>query len=154
MPCFWQEDYKTSSREAILDATSSWNPLLSKPKSHEEPLKGTNAKGRKTSSLSKLEFKLSKKSVKFEAFYGKRDTEKALAFLKQCDVAVGGENVSEISNNRMVCMHLNDASNNWSLMMVMKGKEMKALAEFNILFSKKFLPYISEISIQKEWDAL
>ena len=88
----------------------------------------------------KAEFKPGEKSVKFEAYYGKRDTQKALAFIKQFDAAFGGENFSEISKIRMVRMHLKDAAINWWLKVIKEGKEPTTWAEFKVMFNKKFLP--------------
>ena len=70
-------------------------------------------------------FKAGDKDTKFDSYNGRRDESKALAFIRQFEVAFANGHFSEESKIRHVGMYLKDTASNWWLTKILEGTQAK-----------------------------
>ncbi|MCO5564737.1 hypothetical protein L7F22_018405 [Adiantum nelumboides] len=102
----------------------------------------------------KKTFKAGDKDVKFEAYNGRRNNDKALAFIRQFEVAFAEGNFKERSKLRHVSMYLKGTASSWWLTQILEGKKPKDWSAFKEAFYSQFLPPDFEQEVRKEWDRL
>ncbi|MCO5589436.1 hypothetical protein L7F22_043403 [Adiantum nelumboides] len=102
----------------------------------------------------KKTFKAGDKDVKFEAYNGRRNNDKALAFIRQFEVAFAEGNFKERSKLRHVSMYLKGTASSWWLTQILEGKKPKDWSVFKEAFYSQFLPPDFEQEVRKEWDRL
>ncbi|MCO5604623.1 hypothetical protein L7F22_058792 [Adiantum nelumboides] len=88
----------------------------------------------------KKTFKAGEKDVKFEAYNGRRNNDKALAFIRQFEVAFAEGNFKERSKLRHVGMYLKGTASSWWLTQILEGKKPKDWSAFKKAFYSQFLP--------------
>ena len=102
----------------------------------------------------KRSFKAGDKDVKFDSYDGDENVAKALAFIRQFEVAFSEGNFKERSKLRHVSMYLKDMASDWWLTLNLEGKKPKDWEAFKKLFYVQFLPTNFEQDVKKEWDRL
>ncbi|MCO5592255.1 hypothetical protein L7F22_046253 [Adiantum nelumboides] len=102
----------------------------------------------------KKTFKAGDKDVKFEAYNGRQNNDKALAFIRQFEVAFAEGNFKERSKLRHVSMYLKGTASSWWLTQILEGKKPKDWSAFKEAFYSQFLPPNFEEEVRKEWDRL
>ncbi|MCO5576486.1 hypothetical protein L7F22_030296 [Adiantum nelumboides] len=102
----------------------------------------------------KKAFKAGDKDVKFEAYNERRNNDKALAFIRQFEVAFAEGNFKERSKLRHVGMYLKGMASSWWLTQILEGKKPKDWSAFKKAFYSQFLPPDFEQEVRKEWDRL
>ncbi|MCO5553718.1 hypothetical protein L7F22_007244 [Adiantum nelumboides] len=102
----------------------------------------------------KKTFKAGDKDVKFEAYNGRRNNDKALAFIRQFEIAFAEGNFKERSKLRHVSMYLKGTASSWWLTQILEGKKPKDWSAFKEAFYSQFLPPDFEQELRKEWDRL
>ncbi|MCO5568074.1 hypothetical protein L7F22_021769 [Adiantum nelumboides] len=95
----------------------------------------------------KKTFKAGDKDVKFEAYNGRRNN-KALAFIRQFEVAFAEGNFKERSKLRHVSMYLKGTASSWWLTQILEGKKPKDWSAFKEAFYSQFLPPDFEQELQ------
>ncbi|MCO5576730.1 hypothetical protein L7F22_030547 [Adiantum nelumboides] len=100
------------------------------------------------------DFKSGDKDVKFDSYNGRRDMDKALAFIRQFEVAFAEEAFSEKSKLRHVGMYLKGTANSWWLTLILEEKKPADWPSFKKAFYTQFLPLDFEEEAKKEWDRL
>ncbi|MCO5561700.1 hypothetical protein L7F22_015323 [Adiantum nelumboides] len=121
----WEEDIPEFSSPSYSpptsfsyssDSSSSSNPRRrSKKTKRNQPKKShhSSKKKRHRHARKKKTFKAGDKDIKFEVYNGKRVTNKALAFIRQFEVAFAESHFSERSKLRHVSMYLKDTASDW-----------------------------------------
>ncbi|MCO5586247.1 hypothetical protein L7F22_040186 [Adiantum nelumboides] len=102
----------------------------------------------------KKTFKAGDKDVKFEAYNGRRNNDKALAFIRQFEVAFAEGNFKERSKLHHVGMYLKGTASSWWLTQILEGKKPKDWSAFKKAFYSQFLFSDFEQEVRKEWDRL
>ena len=97
-------------------------------------------------------FKAGDKDIKLKSFDGKRDVTKALAFIRQFEVAFVHEKFTEKSKLRHVGMYLTETAENWWLAKILEHSDAKTWTLFKEQFYEQFLPLDFEKDVRKEWD--
>ncbi|MCO5553102.1 hypothetical protein L7F22_006623 [Adiantum nelumboides] len=99
-------------------------------------------------------FKSGDKDVKFDSYNGRRDNDKALAFIRQFEVAFAEGNFKERSKLRHVSMYLKGTASSWWLTMILENRKPQDWSAFKKAFYAQFLPPDFEQEVKKEWDRL
>ncbi|MCO5577620.1 hypothetical protein L7F22_031451 [Adiantum nelumboides] len=102
----------------------------------------------------KKTFNFGDKDVKFEAYNGRQNNDKALAFIRQFEVAFAEGNFKERSKLRHVSMYLKGTASSWWLTQILEGKKPKDWSAFKEAFYSQFVPLDFEQEVRKEWDHL
>ncbi|MCO5577958.1 hypothetical protein L7F22_031795 [Adiantum nelumboides] len=125
------------------DSSSSSNPRSrSKKTKRNQPKKShhSSKKRRHRHARKKKTFKARDKDIKFEVYNGKRVTNKALAFIRQFEVAFAEGHFSERSKLRHVSMYLKDTASDWWLTLILEKNHPRTWEEFKKVFYGQFLP--------------
>ena len=107
---------------------------------------------RKRSSKKQRTFKAGDKDIKFQTFNGRRNVTKALAFIRQFDVAFVQENFTEKSKLRHVGVYLRNMASDWWLTKILEKRQPRTWKQFKVQFFRQFLPPDFKKDVQKEWD--
>ncbi|MCO5572304.1 hypothetical protein L7F22_026057 [Adiantum nelumboides] len=99
-------------------------------------------------------FKSGDKDVKFDSYNGRWDNDKALAFIRQFEVAFVEGNFKERSKLCYVSMYLEGTASSWWLTMILENRKPQDWSAFKRAFYAQFLPPDFEQEVKKEWDRL
>ncbi|MCO5582874.1 hypothetical protein L7F22_036775 [Adiantum nelumboides] len=114
--------------------------------------RGMKKKHHKKNSHKQKTFKSGDKDVKFDSFNGRRGNDKALAFIRQFEVAFAEGNFKEKSKLRHVGMYLKGTTNSWWLTQILENRKPQGWKAFKKAFYAQFLPPDFEQEVKKEWN--
>ncbi|MCO5602839.1 hypothetical protein L7F22_056978 [Adiantum nelumboides] len=137
------EDLNLDPEDFDVKSSKAEEPEHSRDSHRSIPIHGDSKKISKKRShhhKKKKTFKARDKDVKFEYYNGRRVINKALAFIRQFEVAFAKGNFSERSKLRHVSMYLKDTASNWWLTTILKGRKPKDWEDFKKSFYAQFLP--------------
>ncbi|MCO5598180.1 hypothetical protein L7F22_052272 [Adiantum nelumboides] len=148
----WEEDIPELSSPSYSpptsfsyssDSSSSSNPRRRrKSTKRNQPKKShhSSKKRRYRHARKKKTFKAGDKDIKFEIYNGKRVTNKALAFIRQFEVAFAEGHFSERSKLRHVSMYLKDTASDWWLTLILEKNHPRTWEEFKkVVIPKLFV---------------
>ena len=92
--------------------------------------------------------------MKFDSYNGRRDNDKALAFIRQFEVAFAEGNFTEKSKLRHVSMYLKGTASSWWLTQILESRKPHNWMAFKKAFYAQFLSPDFEQEVKKEWDRL
>ncbi|MCO5599663.1 hypothetical protein L7F22_053768 [Adiantum nelumboides] len=102
--------------------------------------RGIKKKHHKKNSRKQKTFKSGDKDVKFDSLNGRRDNDKALAFIRRFEVAFAEGNFKETSKLRHVGMYLKGTTSSWWLTQILENRKPQDWTAFKKAFYAQFLP--------------